>query len=106
MVTYASQSQPIFLWRFARAFRWDLCYGGLVNDRDEYIAGPSCNWTHFWCGLIFGAIVGSLIAWQIFDSGWRVILAASVIALLIAGSCARWGDRAWRWVIESLLWFT
>ena len=77
-----------------------------MKKRDDYIAGSHHYWTHFWCGLIFGAGLGVWVGWWIFDSGWRLVLTAIVASLAIAYSCGRWADRAWHWIIERLPWLT
>ncbi len=77
-----------------------------MKKQDDYIAGPHHYWTHFWCGLVFGAGIGTWIGWQIFDSGWLVVVTAIAVSLSTAFSCGRWGDRTWHWIIQRLPWFS
>jgi hypothetical protein len=76
------------------------------KKQDDYIDGPHDYWIHFCCGLVFGAGIGTWIGLQSFDTGWTVIMTAAIISLAVACSCGRWGDRAWRWIIRGLSWFT
>lgn len=32
-----------------------------MKKQDDYVAGPHHYWTHFWCGLVFGAGIGTWI---------------------------------------------
>jgi len=77
-----------------------------MNGSNDLWTGPHHFWTHFWCGLIFGAGLGAWTGWQMFDSGWRIVATLVVVALVLAYSCGRWGDRLWRWLIENLWWFS
>jgi hypothetical protein len=76
-----------------------------VVKKDDYIAGDHDFWIHFLFGLIFGAGFGAWIAWGLFDSWWAFIAMAAVIALAFAFCCGRWGDSAWKWIIEHLWWW-
>ena len=71
-------------------------------DRDEYILGRHHFWTHFWCGLVFGVGVGAWMSFGAFDAGWERILSTSIIAFVVASSCGRWGDSAWRGLLDLL----
>jgi hypothetical protein len=77
-----------------------------MKKRNDYISDSHHYWTHFWCGLAFGAGLGAWSGWWLFDSGWTVAVMASVAAIVFGYSCGRWGDRAWHWAIERLPWFT
>ena len=79
-----------------------MLMGIYMKQQDDYIAGPHHYWIHFWCGLVFGACIGVLIAWRMFDEGWSITVTSAVVALAVAISCGRWGDRAWHWIIRSL----
>jgi hypothetical protein len=72
-----------------------------MND-DEYISGPHHFWIHFWCGLVVGALIGGAWSWRLFDSVALSLLSTVAIALAIAYCCGRWGDSAWRVLIEFL----
>lgn len=74
-----------------------------MKQEDDYVDGPHHYWIHYWCGLIFGAFIGIWTGREVFDGGWALGVATTVIALVVAWSCGRWGDRAWRWIID-LLW--
>jgi len=80
--------------------------GRKMNGPIDIWSGPHHFWTHFGCGLIFGAGVGSWIGWLMFDSGWRMVGTVVVIALGVAYSAGRWGDRFWFALIENLCWLT
>jgi hypothetical protein len=73
-----------------------------MNRRDDYIAGPHNYWVHFWCGLVFGAILGTWLGWQTFTSGWLVAAAALLTSPVVAFACGRWGDPVWHWIISRL----
>jgi len=73
--------------------------------KNDYVAGPHHYWTHFWCGLFFGAAVGVWLGWQAFDSGWLVIAAAIAASISTAFLCGHWGDQAWHWLLQRLTWF-
>jgi hypothetical protein len=77
-----------------------------MNGANDFWTGPHHFWTHFWCGLIFGAGLGAWIGCQVFDSGWRIFATLVVVALVVAYSGGRWGDRFWQWLIGNLWWFT
>jgi len=49
--------------------RWSFGDFARMKKQDDYIAGSYHYWTHFWCGLIFGAGLGVWMGWGIFDSG-------------------------------------
>ncbi len=76
-----------------------------MNGSDDYWTGPHHFWTHFWCGLIFGAGLGAWIGWQVFESGWATVATLAVVGLVVARSCGRYGDRFWNGLIERLWWF-
>ncbi len=76
-----------------------------MKTQDDYVAGPHHFWLHFCCGLVFGAGLGWAFGSWLFDGGWRAIVVAAVVAVGVAYSCGRWGDRAWRWILDSLTWF-
>jgi hypothetical protein len=77
-----------------------------MKKQDDYIAGPHQYWIHFGCGLVFGAGSGSWIGALLFDADWLVVVTAGILALAVAYSCGRWGDRAWHWIIQQLPWFS
>lgn len=76
-----------------------------MKKHDDYVAGPHSYWIHFGCGLVFGAVAGAWIGWQIFDSGGLVVVTALGISLVTALTCGRWGDQGWQWVLQKLGWF-
>jgi hypothetical protein len=73
-----------------------------MKKEDDYVAGPHHYWTHFSCGLVFGALLGLWIGTDFFESGWANLATVAVISVAMAFSCGRWGDRAWQWIIERL----
>jgi cytochrome b len=73
-----------------------------MKKEDDYIAGEHDYSTHFWCGLIVGALIGLRIGWGIFDAGWEIAVTALLVSAATAYSCGRWGDRAWYRLIEFL----
>jgi len=75
-----------------------------MKKHDDYVSGPHSYWIHFWCGLFFGAGIGAWIGRGFFDGGWRVVATSIVLALMVACSCGRRGDRAWFWIIENMDW--
>jgi hypothetical protein len=77
-----------------------------MKKKDDYIAGSHHYWTHFFCGLVFGAGMGAWMGWHWFDSREAIVGTTAVVSLVVALSCGRWGDPAWQWIIENLLWFT
>jgi hypothetical protein len=77
-----------------------------MKKQDDYIAGPHHYRTHFWCGVIFGAGIGYWMGWQIFESGWTILMTAIVVSAVVAYSCGRWGDRAWHWIVKHLPWIS
>jgi hypothetical protein len=78
-----------------------------MGKRDDYIAGAHDYWVHFWCGLMFGAGLAVWGGWfGLGMTGWELVVFTTVFSLVIALSCARWGDRAWHWILERLHWFT
>jgi len=77
-----------------------------MKKQDDYIAGPHSYWIHFWCGLVFGALLGAWIGWQMFDGGWAIACTAFVTSSAVAYSCGRWGDPAWHWIISRVNWFS
>ena len=42
--------------------------GSGISVKRDYITGPHHYWTHFWCGLIYGAIGGLWIFGQMFEN--------------------------------------
>jgi len=70
-------------------------------SEDEYIAGRHHFWTHFYCGLVFGAVLGTWVGWRYFEGGWR-LAAVAVVALVVAAACGLWGDKAWRVMLRWL----
>ncbi len=78
----------------------------VMNDHDDYIAGPHHYGIHFGCGLVFGAGAGTWIGWKNFDSGWPIAVTAIAISLGTAFISGRWGDRGWHWVLHKLGWFS
>jgi hypothetical protein len=77
----------------------------MKQDRD-YISGPHHFWIHFWCGLVFGGVLGTGWSWQVFESGLLIFVGGAVTALVIAFCCGRWGDSVWHWILEQLPWIT
>jgi hypothetical protein len=77
-----------------------------MKKHDDYIAGPHSYWMHFWCGFVFGAGAGAWAGWQIFESGWPVVVTGIVVSLGTAFICGRWGDRGWQRVLHKLGWFS
>jgi len=77
-----------------------------MNGANDFWTGPHHFWTHFWCGLMIGAGLGAWLGWQMFDSGWRILATMVVVALVVAYSGGRWGDRFWECLIGNLWWFT
>jgi len=59
-----------------------------MNDSNNFWTGPHHFWTHFWCGLIFGAGLGAWIGWQMFES---------------AGALSpHWLSSRWSWLIHAV----
>ena len=77
-----------------------------MNGADDYTTGPHDPRVHFWCGLIFGAVVGTWIGWNIFAGRLGTAVLAAAVAFAMALSCRRWGDRVWHWVLSRLDWFS
>lgn len=77
-----------------------------MKQEDDYFAGPHHFWTHLVCGAIFGALLGAWIGWQCSSNEWIMVLTALVVSASFSYSSARWGDRAWQWLIQRLHWFT
>ena len=75
------------------------------EQKGDYIAGPHNPRVHFWCGLVFGAALGAITAWNIFDGGWDIAAFALLGAGALAYCGARWGDRAWAWALSLFCWF-
>ncbi len=73
-----------------------------MKHQNDYLAGPHDFWVHFWCGLVFGAILGVCIFGEVFDSAWGLATGTALFALLTAYACGRWGDRAWHSIISGL----
>jgi hypothetical protein len=72
--------------------------------RDDYIAGGHHLWVHFWCGLVFGVIIGDRISSGLFDSRWACITSTAATGLVVALCCGRWGDSAWEWIGKLRWW--
>ena len=75
-----------------------------MNFSGDFWTGPHHFWTHFWCGLIFGAGLGAQVG-KVFGNGWATFATMTVLGLVIGFSCGRYGDRVWHWLIERLWWF-
>jgi hypothetical protein len=65
---------------------------------DDYMQGRHF-WTHFWCGLVVGGILGARIGWGLFESGWAKVGCGAAIALALATALGYLGDPLWRWLI-------
>jgi hypothetical protein len=77
-----------------------------MKKQDDYISGPHHFWFHFWCGFVFGGALGAWLSWSFLESTLLILIGAGVIALVTAFCCGRWGDSAWRRIIEMLPWLT
>ena len=77
-----------------------------MNGSNDLWTGPHHFWTHFWCGLVFGAGLGGWIGWQMFDTAWATFATLTVGGLVVGYSGGRYGDRFWHWLIANLWWFT
>jgi hypothetical protein len=77
-----------------------------MNKQDDYIVGPHNYWLHFWLGGVMGLGLGWWVGFNIFEAGLGVLAIAVTAAVIVAFSCGRWGDRAWRWIIQRLHWLT
>jgi len=53
-----------------------------MNGSNDFWTGPHHFWTHFWCGLIFGAGLGGWIGWQMFDTAWAAFATLAVVGLV------------------------
>ena len=65
---------------------------------DDYWHGRHF-WTHFWCGLIIGSLLGARISWGLFDSRWAFVGLTLTIGLVFAMAVGYWGDPLWRWLL-------
>jgi len=65
---------------------------------DDYTRGRHF-WTHFWCGLIVGGVLGARISWGLFDNRLAFVGCTAAIALVLAAAVGFWGDPLWRWFI-------
>jgi hypothetical protein len=77
-----------------------------MKKHDDYISGPHHFWIHFWCGLVFGAIVSTWVSCSLFESTPIILITAGPGALVIAYCCGRWGDSAWQWLLDQWPWHT
>jgi hypothetical protein len=66
-----------------------------VKQHDDYISGRHHYWLHFWCGFWVGAALGGWIGFEFDLNAWPSLLVSASIALVIAYSCGRRGERAW-----------
>jgi len=73
-----------------------------MRKHDGCISGPHHFWIQFWCGLVFGGVLGPWWSWQLFERTVFIMVGTAVTALIIAFSCGRWGDSAWHWIIQKL----
>ncbi len=73
-----------------------------MNKDDDYIDGPHDYWIHFGCGLIFGFVAGAWIGSELFDDVWALVAGAVIFGGGFALACGRWGDRAWRSMLNFL----
>ena len=76
-----------------------------MKQSDGYADGPHDFWIHFWCGLVFGAVVGFFVCGDVLDSAWALAGGVAIFSVAIAYACGRWGDRAWQRIICGLSWF-
>lgn len=76
-----------------------------MKQHDDYTSGPHSYRVHFWCGLVFGAIVGAWFSRNFFDSPILVCLGALTTGLACGLFCGRWGDSAWQRLLERLRWW-
>jgi len=72
--------------------------------KSDYPAGSHHAGIHFWCGLVFGGGIGVWVGGSLFEGGGAMVVTAVASALTFAWACARWGDRAWQWLLERLAW--
>ncbi|MPN13011.1 hypothetical protein SDC9_160331 [bioreactor metagenome] len=76
-----------------------------MKKRDSYILGSHHFATHFWSGMVFGAVAGVCSgAWWFDLGGWKLAGFALLFAVILAYLCGKWGDRAWE-VILSILFY-
>lgn len=66
---------------------------------DDYMQGRHF-WTHFWCGLVGGGILGARIGWGAFESTLAGVGLGFGIALACALAAGYWGDPLWRWILR------
>ena len=69
---------------------------------DDYVNGPHNFWIHFICGFVFGTLISGWLSKDIFESPVLLVTSTVMGALVIAYSCARWGDSAWHWVLQRV----
>jgi ABC-type amino acid transport system permease subunit len=64
-----------------------------MKHHNDYVSGPHHYWTHFVCGCFFGGGLGAYVANNYFESGFIILIAAAVMAVVFGFSCGRWGER-------------
>lgn len=69
---------------------------------EDYIDGPHNFWIHFLCGFVFGSLISGWLSKGIFESPVLLVTGTVTGALVIAYSCARWGDSAWHWLLHRV----
>jgi hypothetical protein len=78
----------------------------LMKQYEDYISGPHRYWTHFFCGLAVGALVGWWIFEGFFDNGAYNLVAIAATGICLGAFCGRWGDSAWLRISNGLrCWF-
>ena len=69
---------------------------------DDYNWDGHDFWTHFFFGLVVGAVLGAWISSSIFDSRLAFLGTMTGIAITFAWCCGHWGEAAWRVLFEFL----
>ena len=62
-------------------------------------------WTHFWCGLILGGLLGARIFWGDFSNPLALIGCAAAFAVVFALVLAYFGDPLWTILMDFFSWW-
>ena len=60
---------------------------------------------HFWCGLVFGLVVGAIVGGELWNSLLADAATSLAVGIGLALAAGRSGDAVWRCVLEWLSWF-